>query len=332
MRVFIIGGTRFVGRALTQAALDAGHDVTLFNRGQTNPDLFPQVEHLQGDRDGGLDALEGRTWDAAIDTCGYVPRLVRDATEQLKDAVEHYTFISTISVYDGSVYTSTGATEDAPLATLEDETTEEVTGETYGGLKVLCEQAAEVVMPGRVLHARPGLIIGPHDPTDRFTYWPVQVARGGQVLAPPEDAPLQVIDVRDLAKWLIAMIEARKTGAYNATGPAYPLTFDKVLIDCREAAGEDSAEVHHASSEFLLQHEAQPMGSLPLWLPESHAGMFRVSVEKALADGLVLRPLPQTIQDTLSWFKDERGLDEELRAGINDERKDELLKAIPDKR
>ena len=181
-----------------ESALARGHEVTLFNRGQHNPNLFPNVEKLRGDRNGDLSALEGRQWDAAIDTCGFVPRIVRASAELLRNSVKHYTFISSISVF--AQIDKAGLDEDAPLATLKDETVEEVTNETYGALKALCEQAVEQTMPGRTLIVRPGLIVGPDDPTDRFTYWPVRTARGGEMLAPGRpDQATQIIDVRDLA-------------------------------------------------------------------------------------------------------------------------------------
>jgi 2'-hydroxyisoflavone reductase len=232
MKLLILGGTVFLGRHLTEAALAAGHDVTLFNRGQHNANLYPDLEKLRGDRDGGLDVLKGRTWDAVVDTCGYIPRLVRDSASLLSDAVDHYTFISTLSVYRD--FRVRGLREEAPVGTLDDETVEEeVTAGsrgTYGPLKALCEQAAEAAMPGRVLCARPGLMVGPYDPTDRFTYWPVRVARGGQVLVPPTpQAPVQFIDARDLATWVMRMAEHNKTGVYNATGPAERLTFEGIV-------------------------------------------------------------------------------------------------------
>jgi 2'-hydroxyisoflavone reductase len=200
MQVLILGGTVFLGRHLTEAALASGHDVTRFNRGQHNADLYPDHEKLRGDRDGGLDVLKGRTWDAVVDTCGYVPRLVRDSASRLADAVDHHTFISTLCL---PRLPGARAREEAAVGRLDDETVEAVTGGSqgsYGPLKALCEQAAKAAMPGRVLRVRPGLIVGPYDPTDRFTYWPVRVAHGGEVLAPPTpQAPVQLIDARDLA-------------------------------------------------------------------------------------------------------------------------------------
>jgi len=324
MKILILGGTQFVGRTLTEQALAAGHEVTLFNRGKTNADLFPEVEKLVGDRDGGLDPLKGRQWDRVIDPSGYIPRLVKDSAELLADAVEHYTFISTISVYDESIYSSEGATEDAPLATLEDETVEEITGQTYGGLKVLCEQAAENAMPGRVLHARCGLIVGPYDPTDRFSYWPINTARREVIVAPPAAATSQVIDVRDLASWLLHMSVEKNAGTFNTTGPDYALTYGRIMEAC-QAASKTPTEVIYATEDFLLENEVQPWADLPLWLPTSHAGMSKIDVSKATSAGLTFRPIEETTRDIIAWYKDTRGLDDALKTGISAEREAELL-------
>ena len=232
MNLLILGGTIFLGRYLVEAALARGHQVTLFNRGQHNSELYPDVEKLRGDRDGGLDVLRGRRWDAVVDTSGYVPRVVRASAELLADAVEHYTFISSISVYPH--FRSVGLDESAPVGTLDDPTVEEITGESYGPLKALCEQAVEQALPGRTLVIRPGLIVGPHDYSDRFTYWVRRVAQGGELLAPAHpDWHTQIIDVRDLAEWTLRMVERRQTGVYNATGPEYDLTFGQLLETCR---------------------------------------------------------------------------------------------------
>ncbi|MCB9450347.1 MAG: epimerase [Anaerolineaceae bacterium] len=327
MKILILGGTRFLGRHIVEAALAQGHEVTLFNRGTTNPDLFLQVEKLVGNRDGGLSALKGRRWDVAVDTCGYVPRLVRASVEQLATSVEHYTFISSISVYADT--TTYGIDESAELLTLADETVEEVTGQTYGGLKVLCENAAEEVMPGRVLHVRSGLIVGPHDPTDRFTYWPVRVAMGGEILAPagPEMA-VQVIDARDQAAWIIRMAEARKAGVYNVTGPDYPLTMGKLLETCLDVSGSQ-ASLTWVTDEFLLEHDVTPYTELPLWIPHTYNGMQAVKVQKALDAGLSFRPLADTVRDTLAWNAqrtgDATGL--KLNAGMLQDREAALLDA-----
>ncbi len=300
MNLLILGGTQFVGRAIVQAALDAGHTVTLFHRGQTNPDLFPEAEHILSDRDGGLNALGDRTWDTAIDISGYVPRLVKDSAEYLADRVQRYIFISTISVYAES--DTTGRDENAPLATLDDPTTEEVTGETYGGLKVLCEQAAETALPGRVLTIRPGLIVGPNDHTNRFTYWPVRIRDGGKVLAPGgADTPTQFIDVRDLSQWMIRLTEQQTTGIFNATGPNYRLTFGKLFETCKQVSGSD-AEFVWVEDAFLLENEVAPFTDLPFWLPRPVVDrLMSINVQQAIDAGLTFRPLEDTIRATLAY-------------------------------
>ncbi|MBI3941483.1 MAG: epimerase [Chloroflexi bacterium] len=329
MKLLILGGTVFVGRHLVEAALLRGHKVTLFNRGQHNPDLFPQVEKLRGDRDGGLGALAGHQWDAVIDTCGYVPRVVRASTEFLSGITGHYTFISTISVY--GELSAPGADENSPVATITDPTVEQITGETYGPLKALCEQAAEQAMPGRVLHVRPGLIVGPYDPTDRFTYWPHRIAQGGEVLAPgqPHD-PVQIIDVRDLSLWTIKMIEAGHTGIYNATGPDYPLAMGDILETSHDVThNQDSHQsaptiFTWVNEAFLLQHNVAPFTELPLWLPQAVGGILTIDCRKAFATGLTFRPLAATIADTRAWDATRPAADP-LRNGLKSEREKELL-------
>jgi 2'-hydroxyisoflavone reductase len=325
MKLLILGGTVFLGRHLTEAALAAGHDVTLFNRGRHHPDLYPDLEKLRGDRDGGLDAFKGRTWDAVIDTCGYVPRLVRDSASRLADAVDHYTFISTLSVY--ADLRVRGLREEGAVGTLDDETVEAVTGGsegTYGPLKALCEQAAEAAMPGRVLSVRPGLIVGPYDPTDRFTYWPVRAAKGGDVLAPPTpQAPVQFIDARDLAAWVVRMAEHKKTGVYNATGPAERLTFEQFLDACNRTAG-NAATFIWASPEFLAEEQVTPWRDLPLWVPDAAQGLLQVDTTKATAEGLAFRPLAETLQDTLTWAQ-QRPAPYGWQAGLSPEREAGLL-------
>lgn len=322
MKLLILGGTRFLGRALVEAALAAEHDVTLFNRGQSGPDLFPNLERLQGDRDGGLAPLVGRRWDAVIDTCGYIPRLVRASAERLAAAVGHYTFISTISVYADQA--TIGIDEQSPLGTIAEETVEEITGETYGPLKVLCEQAADAAMGGRALHVRSGLIVGPHDPTDRFTYWPYRAAKGGDILAPGDpDQPVQFIDVRDIAAWTICATEQRLTGPYNVTGPQQRLTMREVLTDCQQVSQSDAAFTW-VSEAFLLKHEVAAYSEMPLWVPADHAGFGTVNCAKANGTGLKVRPLPDTIRDTLAWLNT-RPADYEWRGGLTPEREAALL-------
>jgi len=322
MRLLIIGGTVFVGRHLVESALARGHEVTLFNRGQHNPDLFATVEKLRGNRDGELGVLAGQQWDAVIDTCGYVPRLVHDSATALANQVEHYTFISTISVYPD--YSQAGLDESAVVGVLADPTTEEVTGESYGPLKALCEQAAEAAMPGRVLTIRPGLIVGPNDPTDRFTYWPVRVGRGGEVLAPGEPSQqVQFIDVRDLAAWTMQMVEGNATGIYNATGPDYTLTMQRLLEECNTVAN-NNANFTWVNESFLQEQSVGAFVEMPLWVPAEMAGLEQVNCQKAITAGLIFRPLDTTIRDTLAWHatRDEA---HPWRAGITPERGIQLL-------
>jgi 2'-hydroxyisoflavone reductase len=322
MDLLILGGTRFLGRCLVEAALGDDHTVTLFNRGLSDPDLFPEVETIKGDRDGDLSALRGRRWDAVIDTCGYVPRVVRASAGLLAGAVDHYTFVSSISVYPDNM--GPGADEGAPVEELEDPTVEEITGETYGGLKALCERVAEAEMPGRVLNVRPGLISGPHDPTERFTYWPRRVAAGGEVLAPDRpELRVQFIDVRDLAGWMVKMSAEQRTGTYNATGPAYELRMGKLLEEC-EAVGGD-AKIVWVSEEFLEENGVEPFTELPLWVPREYAGMLAVDCGKAIAAGLTFRPVSETIRDVLEW--DSNRAEPELAAGLKPDRERELLSA-----
>lgn len=324
MEILIIGGTQFVGRALTRECLNRGHRVTHFNRGKSNPDAFPEVETIVGDRDGGLEPLGGRRWDAVIDTCGYVPRLVEASADLLAEAVDQYVFISTISVFKS--LTEVGVDENAPLGTMEDETVEEITGETYGPLKVLCEQAVERHFPGRALIIRPGLITGPFDHTDRFGYWPARVDRGGAVLVPgrPERS-LQHIDARDLAAFTVDLIERRAFGTFNATGPAELLTMGELIDACREIATRD-ADIHWVDEQFLIDQGVTPWQELPFWLPEldpDTAGFMRVSCQKAIDAGLTFRPVLETVRDWLVWHKSRE--DHTWKTTLTPEREAELL-------
>ena len=328
MKLLILGGTVFLGRALVEAALARGHDVTIFTRGQHNPELFPEIEKLRGDRDGNLAALEGRRWDAVIDTCGYVPRIVSDSARLLAYAVEHYTFISSVSVYAHP--SNPGLDEEAPVGTLADPTEEAVTGETYGPLKALCEQAVEATLPGRALVIRPGLIVGPHDPTDRFTYWPSRVARGGEVLAPePRQQPVQIVDVRDLAEWNIRLVEQRRTGSFNAVGPDYRLSFEQLLDTCKRVSAS-GAEFTWVAPRFLVESGVGPWMELPLWVPsegdQGSGGLMQTSNARAVAAGLTFRPVEQSVRDTLTWDA-ARPPDITRRAGLAPEKERKVLAA-----
>ena len=324
MKLLVLGGTVFLGRHLVESALARGHEVTLFTRGQHNPDVFPQVEKLRGDRNGDMTALQGRTWDAVLDTSGYVPRIVKASAELLAPAVKLYMFISTISVY--ADFSRPNFDEDTRTGTLEDETVEEITGETYGPLKALCEKAVQEAFPGRALIIRPGLIVGPLDHTDRFTYWPRRIAQGGEVLAPGDGSdPVQIIDGRDLAEWTIRMVEQGKTGVYNATGPASTLTMKDVVDHCLETTGS-GADITWVSSDFLKEKEVQPWSDLPSWIPAEGAlaYMQSASIGRALENGLTFRPLPETIRDTLAYLAGRPG-GPELKAGIKRDREKVLL-------
>ncbi|MBI1742816.1 SDR family oxidoreductase [Candidatus Acetothermia bacterium] len=324
MKFLILGGTIFLGRHLVDAALASGHTVTLFNRGQHNADLYPNVEKLRGNRDGDLNALKGRRWDAVIDTCGYVPRVVKASAEFLANSVDHYTFISSISVF--ADFSKPDMDESAPVGKLKDESVEQITGETYGPLKALCEQAAERAMPGRMLNVRPGLIVGPHDPSDRFTYWPARIAQGGEVLAPGQPEYLvQIIDGRDLAQWTLKMVEQKKIGIYNATGPEYTLTLGTVLEGCKAVSKSDARFVW-VDEKFLLESKVTPWTEIPLWVPQEkdNAGFSAVNCQKAITAGLKFRPIAETIRDTLAW-NTTRPSNTERRSGLKPEKEKELL-------
>jgi len=332
--ILILGGTGFVGPAIVEAAQLRGHRLTLFNRGKTHPKLFPDIEKLHGDRDGKLDELKGRKWDAVVDTSGYVPRIVKMSAELLAPSVKHYVFISTISVYAG--FEKPNADENAPLATLPDPTSEDVP-QYYGALKVLCEKAAEAAMPGRVATIRPGLIVGPRDPTGRFTYWPMRLARGGEILAPGSGAdPVQLIDVRDLAEWIIAVIEQKVVGIYNALGPAERLEMAGFLKGVGEGVGAPDPKLTWVPAEFLDQEKVAPWQDMPVWIPAmgDMAGAGTISNARATGKGLRFRPIPDTAKATLDWVS---GLDAEERAavtakaGLKPEREVEVLAAWRDR-
>ncbi|GER90864.1 hypothetical protein KDW_50260 [Dictyobacter vulcani] len=333
MKILILGGTVFLGRHLVDAALARGHEVTLFHRGIHGKELFPEVEHVYGDRTKDLSALEGREWDAVIDTCGQHPKHVRSSARLLSQAVKHYTFISSISVY--AEFPQPGMDETAPvgrltpeqLASTENSATPSM--EFYGQLKALCEEAAEEEMPGRVCNVRPGLIVGPYDVSDRFTYWPGRVARGGEIVAPGSpDNQIQFIDVRDLAEWVLHVAETGLTGVYNATGPAEVLTMQQLLEECKTVSGGD-ASFTWLDDDFLTRHEVGSWMEMPLWIPASEGmpGFLSTNIQRALNAGLTFRPLVTTIRDTLAW--DRTRPPGERRTGLKPEREAELLAMKP---
>ena len=320
MKLLVLGGTKFLGRHAVEAALAEGHEVTIFTRGRTNPELFPDVEHLHGDRDGELGALEGRTWDGAVDTSGYVPRVVRYSAELLRNSVRRYVFVSSISAYGDF---SRPITEETPVAELAVPDTEEIT-EHYGALKAACERVVGEVFADRSALVRAGLIVGPFDPTDRFTYWPRRIATGGEVLGPGDpEAPVQFIDARDLAAWLMQLALDGPGGVYNATGPAEPLSFSELLERMRRAIGSD-AEIVWTDEQRVLDAGVQPWLELPLWLPdEEYAGMARADISRAVEAGLRFRPLEETVADTLAWDRTVPG----DRPTLSPEREREILAA-----
>jgi len=305
-RILILGGTGFLGPATIEIAQARGHAVTMFNRGKTRPDLFPGVEKLHGDRDPGkgegLKALERGTWDAVIDNSGYYPRLVGASAALLAPRTRQYLYISSISAYKEP--NPENGSEDAPLATLADPTVETMGKEfqNYGGLKALCEQAAQKALSGRTTVIRPGYIVGPDDPTGRFTYWPVRFDRGGEVAVPgaPED-PVQIIDVRDLATWLVHLVEQGTTGVFNACGPAKRLAWGSLVAACQKAAAAGAKPVW-IPADFVAKQEGL---DFPIWAPYAGdtKGFHTWRNDRALQAGLTFRPAEQTAKDTLAWFK-----------------------------
>ena len=324
MKILVLGGTKFVGRILVETALANRHEITLFNRNKTNPKLFSDIEHLQGDRNSDLTPLHGRKWDVVIDTCGYVPRIVRKSAEMLAASVDHYILISTISVY--ADFSKPGIDENSPLATIDDESVENVTNETYGPLKVLCEKAAAQTMPHRVLVLRPGLIVGPHDPSDRFTYWLIRMSQGGEVLAPsPPQQQIQFIDVRDLADFILQMAVKKQSGIFNTTGPAYTLTMEEFLQECMRIT-KATPGLTWVSEKFVLEYEMD----LPVWVPSGWHGINKVNCQKAISAGLTFRPFAETIRDTLAWHST-RPQKYELKTGLRSKQEKEFLKTWHDK-
>jgi 2'-hydroxyisoflavone reductase len=301
MKLLVLGGTLFLGRHVVEEALEQGHEVTTFTRGRTNPGLHHDVEALVGDRDAGLDALRGRSWDGVIDTSGYVPRIVAQSAWLLADAVGRYVFVSSVSAYadHGVPYDET-----APLATLDDPLTEDVQA-AYGALKAACEHVVDEVFGERGTSVRAGLIVGPHDPTDRFTYWPVRISEGGEVLVPGETRrPVQFIDARDLAAWMVDLAADGPGGPFNATGPADRLGIGALLVRIAEAIGAE-CRFTWVDDETVLAAGVEPWTELPLWLPQpEYAGLMEANIDRALEAGLELRPLEQTALDTLVWARD----------------------------
>lgn len=337
LRILILGGTGFTGPFQVQYALSRGHKVTVFNRGKTHPGELPkEAEQLIGDRNGQLDALKNRKWDVCIDIPTTLPVWVRDAAQALQGNVDRYVFISTISVYSDN--SKPGMDESGPLAEYKGADAMKETSQTlaasrfalYGPLKVLSEKEAEKWFPGKALIIRPGLIVGPGDESDRFTYWPVRVARGGEVLAPggPTD-PVQFIDARDLAEWTIRMVEQGTVGTFNATGPKSKLTIGEMLDGIKQAT-KSNAQFTWADADFLAANKVRAWADMPVWVPPrgGSAGFSSVSVKKALDKGLTFRSIADTTRATLDWFhKQSAERQAKLRAGLTAERETEVLAA-----
>ena len=320
MKILVFGGTKFLGRATVEEALERGHELTLFNRGQTNPDLFPEVEQLRGDRTKDLSALAGQEWDAVVDPSGYIPAAVRASAEELRDRVGRYLFVSTISVYADF---SRGPSEDSQRATLEDGQPEDELMpeyENYGALKALAEDAVSDVYGDRALIVRPGLIVGPHDPTGRFTYWPHRIARGGEFLIPaPPDEPQQFVDVRDLAGWMVDLLEQGASGAFNATHPG--ISRAELVESATRVTGSDATPVWTDPDWLAGQGVGQWM-ELPLWVHDADSvGIHRADVSRAVDAGLTFRPLDDVVRGTLEQAATTDD------AGLARERERELLEA-----
>jgi 2'-hydroxyisoflavone reductase len=328
LKILIMGGTGFLGPHVVEVARKRGHTLTLFNRGKTHPGLFPDIEQLHGDRKSDLSALEGRKWDAVVDTSAYIPADVTKSATLLAPNVTQYLLISTVSVY--AKLDKPGQDESAPLATTDKPDADKVTNENYGALKALCEKAALAALPGRTIVIRPGLIVGPGDPTDRFTYWPVRVSRGGEVLAPGKPAdPVQFIDGRDLAEFIVLCLEKKAFGTYNADAQAGALTIGEVLDTCKRVSKSD-ATFTWADAKFLEEQKISAWSDLPVWAPAEgdDAGFGRVSAAKAKAAGLKYRPLADTVRDTLLWIHTEPPERvTKMKAGLTAEREAEALKA-----
>ena len=317
LKILILGGTHFLGIHLTEELVNRGHEVTLFNRGSRDVD-FP-VQQLQGDRDGNLEALLGYTWDVVIDTSGHLPRIVERSAKMLANRANHYTFISTIGVYEN--FKTFDIDEDYTLTAIADPTTEEITEKTYGALKALCEAKVQQYFPNRSLIVRPGLLVGPYDPTDRFTYWVRRIAKGGKILAPARQQA-QFIDVRDLSKWIAAMVEGQVTGVFNATGPSYDL--ELVLQECQNVVDRHDPIIW-VDEEFLIEQGIQEWVELPFWLSTQRymPGFSKISSKKALQSGLHIRPLRETISTILEW--DTRRRQPKLHAGLDEQKEAKLL-------
>ncbi len=334
LSILILGGTRFLGVEMTELALKRGHKITFFVRGKTNADLFPEIERIQGDRNGDIEGLKGRKFDAVIDNSGYFPRAVKLTAELLAPSISQYLFVSSISVYPDF---KAPRDETSAVGKLKDESIEKVDNDTYGPLKALCEKAAEAAMPGRVTVIRPGLIVGPHDSTDRFTYWPARAARGGDMLAPgdPTDG-IQIIDARDLATFVLDALEKKTTGTFNLVSPPGMFTIGDVVNESVRAARDlvnpnPPPRPVWAPAGFLEAQKVEGWSDMPVWLnPKGDDAAFAgTSAARAMKAGLKITPMRKTCHDTLAWhLKRPAPEREKLKTGIAPEREKEVLAAL----
>jgi len=339
LKILVLGGTGLIGPPMVTYAMSRGHELTLFNRGKTRPDLFPELEKLRGDRDGNLASIEaeinrGRRWDAVIDNTASIPRWARLSAELLKDAADVYLYTSSVSAYAG--FRKIGITEDDDLAILppgqeaDVKSVRDITGENYGALKALCEQEVQRVFPGRSMVCRPGLIVGPGDYSDRFSYWPVRIARGGEILAPGEPSdPVQFIDCRDLGEWYVRLIERRVSGVFNALGPRSEMTMAGMLHGMR-ATMDNDIRFTWVDAAFLSTAGVAPWSEMTVWIPpeDDELGAARVSNKRAVEAGLSFRPLADTCRDTLAYWNSlspERKA--QPRAGLAPEKEARVLRA-----
>lgn len=338
MKILIIGGTKFVGRHLIRAAVDNGHDVTIFHRGRNAPSDLPKVNEILGDRNHDLDKLSNTNWDAVIDTCGYLPQQVVDSCEALKNSTGLYVYISSISAYAG--FSEPDFDETAPLASLSPkqeaalrkfDLTADINayglGEMYGGLKALCEEAVTRVFPQNSLIIRPGLIVGEYDWTDRFTYWVMRVAEGGDIFAPGSaDSHAQFIDAVDIAEWMIRLVENSETGTFNAAGKPYSVKFGAMLSEMKSALGSDARFVW-GDDDFMSRHDVAPWTDMPVYLPDTDEtkGFSTANVDRAIEKGLTFTDLKDTVLTVHEW---RRKMPEAIKAGISRERERALLKAF----
>lgn len=328
LNLLVIGGTQFVGRHMVQAALDRGHHVTLFNRGLSGAEVFPGIETILGDRDHDLGGLSGRRFDAVLDTCAYVPRQVEAVADVLSEAVDRYLYVSSVSAYRPSGGHAT--TEQSPRFgpdDLDDPTAEAIDDRTYGPLKAMCEDVATRRYANRAIVLRPTYVVGPHDTSDRFTWWVRQAAtRATVVAAGPANAPIQVIDGRDLGNFAVGLLEAGEVGAFNGVGPAAAISWRDLLAVCLETLGGPASEIAWLDPIELGRQRIDVEAAFPMWATAADAAMLRCDPTRSVAAGLALRPVADTVADLWAW-DDLRG-HPSLAVGLSDGELDELARSL----